>query len=154
MSSRDVLETLQSNIGNEIGVAPWVTVTQKDIELFADVTRDHQYLHVDKERAERSVFGGTIAHGFFSLSLLSYFAFEGCGCEVPGATMSINYGFDRVRFLSPVPVGSRIRARSKLLSVKEKDAERLLITQEVSVEIEGQELPALAATWLTLYAFE
>ena len=105
-------EQLTDAVGQEIGVSPWFEVTQSDVNLFADVTRDHQFIHVDQQLAAQTPFGGTIAHGFLSLSMLSHFAEAGCGVGLDGAKMGLNYGFDKVRFLMPVRVGSRIRGRA------------------------------------------
>ena len=143
-------ETLQDHIGEEVGVSPWFEVTQQDVDTFARVTRDPQFIHVDPERAAQTPFGGTIAHGFLSLSMLSYFAMEGAGTTVAGAIMGINYGFDKVRFLAPVRVGKRIRGRSRLLSAEETRAGQFRFRQEVTVEIDGEDKPALVAEWITM----
>ena len=143
-------ETLQEYIGKEIGVTDWMEVTQDDINTFADVTRDPQFIHVDPERAAQTPFGGPIAHGFFSLSMLSYFAIEGAVAGIEGALMGINYGFEKVRFLAPVPIGSRIRGRSTLVSAEERNPGQFLLRHSVTVDIEGQDKPALVAEWLTM----
>lgn len=143
-------ETLQDHIGEEVGVSPWVEITQENVNTFADVTLDPQFIHVDPERAAQTPFGGTIAHGFLSLSMLSYFALEGTGTSVEGAVMGINYGFDKVRFIAPVRVGKRIRGRSKLLSGEEKNPGQFLFKQQVTIDIDGEDKPALIAEWLTM----
>ena len=134
--------------GELTGVSPWFDVTQEMIDTFADATHDHQFIHVDPERARAETpFGGTIAHGFLSLSLLSAMIVT----AVPRpkeVAMGINYGFDKVRFLSPVAAGSRIRGHFKLADCIERKPAEILSTYEVTVEIEGSDKPALAATWL------
>ena len=143
------LERFLASIGTEIA-SPWRTVTQHMIDLFADATDDHQFIHVDPERAAAETpFGGTIAHGFLSLSLLSTFAYE----TVPpleGAEMGINHGFESVRFIAPVRTGSRIRARFKLADVKVRRSGWIQVTNDVSIDIENAPKPALTARWLTL----
>jgi len=136
-------------LGANLGTSDWLLIDQAKIDAFADCTLDHQFIHVDPVKAAQTPFGSTIAHGFLSLSLLSHFAGTvGCGFE--NAVMGINYGFDRVRFLTPVKVDSRIRARARLLDVQEKSPGQFLIKQEVSLEIEGEPKPALIAEWLTM----
>lgn len=132
----------------------WLTLDQAMIDAFADVTRDHQFIHVDAERARRETpFGGTIAHGFLTLSLLSGLA-EQCFPRIEGSIEMLNYGLDRLRFLNPVPSGSRVRAHFTLKSCELKAEGRLLIRYAVQVEIEGQERPALVADWLALVLFQ
>ena len=125
----------------------WHEVTQEQINQFADCTLDHQFIHVDPEKAKQTPFGGTIAHGFLSLSMLSHFA-ESFGLTIEGAYMGVNYGFDSVRFIAPVKVGSKIRAQSTLIEVIEKSPGRFMSKTEVTIEIEGEEKPALKALWL------
>lgn len=137
-------------VGQEIGVSDWFDVTQEDINTFADVTRDHQFIHIDPEKAADTPFGGTIAHGFFTMSMLSHFAENGCGISVQGAKMALNYGCDKVRFLQPVLVGSRIRGHSQLASVTEKKPGQFLFKSNMTVEIERSATPALIAEWLTM----
>ncbi|NVK10887.1 MAG: MaoC family dehydratase [Gammaproteobacteria bacterium] len=135
--------------GKETGVSSWIEVTQEKIDQFADATHDHQFIHVDPEQAAKTPFGSTIAHGFLSLSLLSAFSYENAlGLE--HTTMGVNYGFEKVRFLQPVKVGSRVRGRSVLKSAVEKRPGQFLLTWDVTVEIEGQDKPALKAEWLTM----
>ena len=140
---------LQSLIGTEIGTSEWLEIDQGRIDTFAEVTEDRQFIHVNKELAEKTPFGGTIAHGFLTLSLLSHFS-EASGLVIEGVKMGINYGFEKIRFLAPVPNGSRVRGRFFLKSVVEKKEGNFLITYQVSVDIEGSEKPALVADWLTL----
>jgi acyl dehydratase len=140
---------LQSLVGTEIGTSEWLEIDQGRIDTFAEVTEDRQFIHVNKELAEKTPFGGTIAHGFLTLSLLSHFS-EASGLVIEGVKMGINYGFEKIRFLAPVPNGSRVRGRFFLKSVLEKKEGNFLITYQVSVDIEGSEKPALVADWLTL----
>lgn len=136
-----VFEDLSARIGEEIGVGDWLEVDQHRIDTFADATDDHQWIHVDNEKAAAGPFGTTIAHGFLTLSLIVTLQPK---LEVPGVRMGINYGLDRVRFISPVPSGSRIRARSVLREVNEV-AGGLQVKQEVTIELEGSEKPACVA---------
>ena len=143
------LDEIRSRVGNEIGVSSWLTVDQARIDAFADATEDRQFIHVDAEAAARTPFGATIAHGFLSLSLLSRMGAE--AMLIPdGTRMAVNYGLDRVRFLAPVRSGSRVRARFTLDSVDEKAPGQILLRHTVTVEIEGEEKPALNAQWLGL----
>ncbi len=136
-------------IGTKFEPGPWITVDQKRINTFADCTEDHQFIHVDEKAAKDTPFGGTIAHGFLSLSLLSKMA-EGNGIIPENLVMGLNYGFDKVRFLAPVKSGKRIRANAEITDVNRKDDNRFLIKQTISVEIEGEATPALVAEWLTM----
>jgi acyl dehydratase len=149
MSQEIDLEDYRAQVGREIGVSQWVTVDQKRIDAFADVTDDHQYIHVDPARAAETPFGGTIAHGLLVLSLLSTMAYDALPV-IRGTVMGINYGFDRVRFTAPVPVGSRLRGRFVLSEVTSRSPEQVLTRFAVSVEREGADKPVLAADWLTL----
>ena len=143
------IEDIRSRVGDEVGVSSWLIVDQARIDAFADATEDHQFIHVDPEAAARAGFGGTIAHGFLSLSLLSRMAAE--AMLIPeGLKMAVNYGFGRVRFIMPVRSGKRIRGRFVLDSVEEKAPGQLLVGHKVTVEIEGEEKPALVADWLGL----
>jgi len=138
---------LSGLIGSEIGVSDWIKVDQDRINVFADVTEDHQFIHVNEEAAKMTPFGGTIAHGFLTLSLLSKFS-EGAGLVIEGVKMGVNYGFEKVRFLAPVPSGSNVRGKFVLKDAVEKKPGQFLLTYEVTVEIEGAEKPALIADWL------
>jgi acyl dehydratase len=138
---------LSSLIGTEIGVSRWFEVDQARIDAFAEVTEDRQFIHVDPEAAKATPFGGTIAHGFLTLSLASAMSYDAVQ-PLDGAVMGVNYGFDRLRFLAPVPAGSRVRGRFKLLSAEDKGGGRWLLKHELTVEIEGGDKPALIAEWL------
>ena len=143
------LEELHGRIGTQIGVSDWITIDQKRIDEFADVTEDRQFIHVDPNAAKETMFGGTVAHGFLSLSLLSRMAFD--VMLVPdNLKMAVNYGFDRVRFLAPVPVGARVRGMFTLTNVEEKSLGQLLVHHNVMVDIDVTEKPAVTADWLSL----
>jgi acyl dehydratase len=141
-------ETLKNYIGQDLGESEWLVIDQDRINQFADATLDQQFIHVDSEKAT-PLFGSTIAHGFLSLSLMA-------GLPAPqvapdNMTMAFNYGLDKVRFLTPVNVGSKVRTKAKLISVDDKGDGRYLVKNEVSMEIEGQEKPAYVAESLTMY---
>jgi acyl dehydratase len=143
------LDDIRSRIGEEIGVSGWLEISQQRIEEFADATEDRQFIHVDPAAAAQTPFGGTIAHGFLSLSMLSRMAAD--VMLIPDSTrMAVNYGLDRVRFIAPVRSGKRIRGRFVLDSVDEKAPGQILLRHTVTVEIEGEERPALTAEWLGL----
>ena len=143
------LEDIRRRVGDEEGVSAWMMVDQARIDAFADATEDRQFIHVDEELAARSPFGGTIAHGFLSLSLLSRMAAD--AMLVPdNSNLFINYGCDRVRFLAPVRAGTRVRGRFTLESVEERAPGHILLRHLVTVEIENEDKPALSAQWLTL----
>lgn len=143
------LESIRSRVGDEVGVSGWLAVDQARIDSFADATEDRQFIHVDPDAAAQSPFGGTIAHGFLTLSLLSRMAAD--GILIPeGAKLVVNYGLDRVRFLTPVRSGKRVRGRFVLDGVDEKAPGQILLRHLVTVEIEGEDKRALSATWLTL----
>ena len=143
------LAEIRNRIGSEVGVSSWLTMDQQRINEFADATEDRQFIHTDPEAAARTPFGGTIGHGFLSLSMLSRMAAE--AMLVPDSIkMAVNYGLDRVRFIAPVRSGKRIRGRFRLDSVDEKAPGQLLLRHTVTVEIEGEEKPALTAEWLGL----
>lgn len=143
------LEEIQSKVGTEIGVSDWIVVDQHRIDRFADVTEDRQFIHIDPEAAAKTVFRGTIAHGFLSLSLLSRFG-EDAFLQPPGVRMGVNYGFDRVRFIAPVRAGKRVRGRIVLKSAEERKPRQWEFHHDVTVEIEGEEKPALTAEWIGL----
>jgi acyl dehydratase len=143
-------DQLDDYIGKEFGPTDWVEMTQEKINTFADVTQDHQFIHVDIEAAKQTPFGGTIAHGFFTLSLLAFF--QGQANIIPeGVVMAVNYGLNKVRFLQPVRSGKRVRGRVKPVSFVEKAPGTILATYEVSVEIEGETKPALIAETLAMF---
>lgn len=134
-------------VGADLGVSEWLHVDQAKIDAFADTTGDHQFIHVDPVRAAQTPFGGTIAHGFLTLSLVASMMPERA-VVLQGIKMGVNYGFEKVRFLQPVRSGSRIRARHRLKSIDDKGSGRFLLNTEVTVEIEGVDKPALIADWL------
>lgn len=143
---------LPSLIGQEVGVSRWITVDQARIDAFARITEDEQFIHVDPERARATPFGGTIAHGFLTLSLAS--AMAEAVEPLDGVVMGVNYGFDKLRFLAPVRSGSRVRGRFKLMSAEDKGSQdgvtRWLLKHELTVEIDGGDKPALIAEWLSM----
>lgn len=155
MSARDkALLAAQEQIDTEIGVSNWITVDQRMIDDFAKATHDAQWIHVDPERAAaQSPFGGTIAHGFLTVSLASRFAYD-CFDMLPGQEMAINYGMNKLRFLKPVRAGSRLRGRFTLQRAIAKKPTNMLRTKLLTVEIEGEKSPALIAEWLGLAVFE
>lgn len=140
-------EELLGSAGQSLPVTDWFTVTQSQIDAFADCTHDHQFIHTDPQQAAQTPFGGTIAHGFLSLSMLSYFA-QSFGLEVNGAQMGINYGFNKVRFISPVKVDSRIRCHARVVEVTEPNPNQFYVTYDVTIELEGNDKPALVAQWI------
>ena len=144
-------ELFKASEGREEGAGEWFQVDQKRIDQFGDVTIDHQFIHVDPEKAKAGPFGTTIAHGFLTLSLLTHLDGsipKGDPARYQGAMMGINYGFDKVRFVSPVKSGSRVRARSRLAHVERK-GDWIQTTRTMTVEIEGEDKPALVADWIT-----
>ena len=151
---QDALDKLTPLIGTEVGVSSWVRVDQNMIDEFAVTTRDEQWIHVDPERAARETpFGGTIAHGFLTLSLASSFVYE-CFPTLPGQVMGINYGLNKLRFLSPVKAGAEIRGRFTLQGAKARSAAELMRENLLTIEIKGQDTPALVAEWLGLAIFD
>ena len=136
-------------VGTKYEPSEWIDITQDRINTFADCTEDHQFIHVDEEGAAKTPFGSTIAHGLLTLSLLPKLI-EGRGVAPENVVMGLNYGFDKVRFLAPVRVGKRVRGHIEILSVDQKDDNRFLIKQGISVEIEGEDTPALVAEWLNM----
>jgi acyl dehydratase len=147
------LEAYQNLVGHEVGVSSWHLVDQDRINLYADVIEDHQFIHIDPERARRETsFGATVAHGFLTMSLLSIMSYEVMPV-IQGTTMGVNYGFDKLRFVSPVRSGSRVRGRFKLTEAKLRKPNELQSRTNVTVEIEGEERPALVADWLGLIYF-
>lgn len=140
---------IQNYIGAQSDPSPWHTVTQEQINQFADCTLDHQFIHVDPERAKETPFGTTIAHGFLSLSMLSHFA-ASFNLVIKGVYMGVNAGFDKVRFVAPVKVDKRVRGHSKVIAIDETKPGQFRFKTEVSVEIEGEDKPALVAEWITI----
>jgi acyl dehydratase len=143
------LEEIRAHVGEEIGVSSWLTVDQERIDAFAEATEDRQFIHTDPAAAAQTPFGATIAHGFLSLSLLSRMGSE-IFLAPEGVKMALSYGLDRVRFLAPVRSGKRVRGRFTLDSVEEKAPGQILFRYTVTVEIEGEDKPALTAQWLGL----
>ncbi|MCK1286042.1 MaoC family dehydratase [Bradyrhizobium sp. 44] len=147
------LQAYQAMVGKEIGVSSWHMVDQPRIDTYADVIEDHQFIHVDPERAKKeTAFGTTIAHGFLTMSLLSIMSYEVMPV-IAGTTMGVNYGFDKLRFISPVRSGKRVRGRFVLAEAKLRKPNELLSRTNVTVEIEGEDKPALVAEWLGLIYF-
>ncbi len=143
------LDEIRAKVGAEIGVSPWIEIGQQSIDNFADVTGDHQFIHVDPVAAAQTPFGGTVAHGFLTLSLLSQMAAS--VMYVPGdLKMAVNYGFEKVRFIAPVRSGKRVRGRFTLASMEEKKPGQWQFLHNVTVEIEGEDKPALTAEWIGL----
>jgi len=136
-------------VGKDLEPSSWMEITQQRVNQFADATNDHQFIHVDPEKAAQTPFGGPIAHGFLTLSLISHLTAEK-SLKPEGLIMGINYGSDKVRFLHPVRVGSRIRAQQKILEVSEKNPGQWLIKTAVTIEIENVEKPALIAEFLAM----
>ena len=140
------IRELESRVGEEVGVSPWVEITQERIDTFARAIEDFQWIHVDKARAKNSPFGGTIAHGFLTLSLLSHLSES--TFSFSDRKMGVNYGLNRVRFTSPVPSGSRVRARFTLARFEHIETRGVQVTWNVTIEREGAAKPALVAEWI------
>jgi acyl dehydratase len=152
MSVATVLQEMEKLIGKEVFVSDWTQVTQEQINKFADSTKDHQWIHVDAEKAAKGPFGKTIAHGFLTLSHLPFFSYQ-VPLKFEGAKMSINYGLDKVRFINPVVSGAKIRDRIVMSALEEKPGDRILMTQTHTIEIEGQDKPACIAQALAMIFF-
>jgi len=147
------LATYQKMVGHEVGVSSWHLVDQNRINVYADVIEDHQFIHVDPERAKKeTTFGTTVAHGFLTMSLMSIMSYEVMPV-IEGTTMGVNYGFDKLRFISPVKAGSRVRGRFRLMEAKLRKPKELQSRTNVAVEIEGEDRPALVADWIGLIYF-
>ncbi len=142
------VDELRGAVGSRIGEGDWLTIDQSQVDMFADATDDHQWIHVDEEKAKAGPFGTTIAHGFLSLSLLPSLVAR--IYKIDNVRMGVNYGLNKVRFTSPVPVGSKVRGVVDLLDVTDAKGGAVQLTTKVTVEIEGSERPALVAEWLTL----
>lgn len=143
------LDEYRGLVGSDLGVSDWVLVDQARIDAFAEVTGDHQFIHVNPELAAQTPFGTTIAHGYLTLSLCSVFAY-GVMPGIVGTRMGVNYGLNKVRFMAPVKSGSRVRGRFTLVDVVQRPDGAWQTTTNVTVEIEGEAKPALAAEWITL----
>jgi acyl dehydratase len=146
-------EELQEYVDKPLEPSAWVCIDQDMINDFADATMDHQFIHVDEERAAQTPFGATIAHGYLTMSLISHFLGE-CAIRPENTIMGINYGSDKVRFLQPVKVNSEIRAQATLLSVSDKAPGQVLVKTGITIEIKGEEKPALVAEILSLYILQ
>jgi len=144
-------QELKTKVGQHLGTSEWVLVDQDMINKFADATGDHQFIHVDEEKAKLTPFGGTIAHGFLTLSLIPMLGQKTDAPKIEGIKMGVNYGGNKVRFLSPVRSGKRVRSHVKLLELDEKRPGQWQQTNEITVEIEGEEKPALIAEWITQF---
>jgi acyl dehydratase len=143
-------QELQAKTGEVIGVSDWFDVTQERINMFADATGDHQFIHIDEEKAKMTPFGGTIAHGFLTLSLLPVLGAMTEGARISGVKMGVNYGGNKTRFISPVRAGKRVRAHTKLVELVEKRPGQWQQTNEITIEIEGEDKPALITEWITM----
>ena len=144
-------QEMKELVGKPLGTSEWVLVDQEMINKFADATGDHQFIHVDAEKAKLTPFGGTIAHGFLTLSLIPMLGASTDGPKIGGIKMGVNYGGNKVRFLAPVRSGKRVRSHAKLLELDEKRPGQWQQTNEVTIEIEGEEKPALIAEWITQF---
>ena len=147
------LAAYRAMVGHEIGVSSWHLIDQSRIDVYADVIEDHQFIHVDPERARKeTAFGGTVAHGFLTMSLMSIMSYEVMPV-IEGTTMGVNYGFDKLRFISPVRAGRRVRGRFTLAEARLRKDKELQSRTNVTVEIEGEVKPALVADWIGLIYF-
>jgi acyl dehydratase len=147
------LASYQAMVGREVGVSSWHLIDQNRSNLYADVIEDHQFIHVDPERAKRETpFGTTVAHGFLTMSLMSIMSYEVMPV-IEGTTMGVNYGFDKLRFIAPVRAGSRVRGRFTLAEARLRKDKELQSRTNVTVEIEGEDKPALVADWIGLIYF-
>ena len=144
-------QELQTRVGEHLGTTDWGVVDQDRINKFAEATGDFQFIHIDEEKAKLTPFGGTIAHGFLTLSLIPMLGASTDGPRIAGVKMGVNYGGNKVRFLSPVRAGKRIRSHVKLLELEEKRPGQWQQTNEVTIEIEGEEKPALIAEWISQF---
>ena len=141
-------QELQTKVGEHLGTSDWVLVDQEMINKFADATGDHQFIHIDEEKAKMTPFGGTIAHGFLTLSMIPYLSANSDLPKVEGVKMGVNYGGNKTRFISPVKSGKRIRGHWKLLELVEKRPGQWQQTHEITIEIEGEDKPALITEWI------
>ena len=146
-------QELQTKVGEHLGTSEWVLVDQDRINKFAEATGDFQFIHIDEEKAKLTPFGGTIAHGFLTLSLLSAMNYD-CVPRIVEQTMGINYGFEKVRFMTPVKSGARVRGRFVLAEARFRGAGMVTIRYDVTVEIEDEQKPALTADWITIIQFD
>jgi acyl dehydratase len=144
-------EELLAKVGQNVGSSPWMLIDQAMVNMFADATGDHQFIHIDEEKAKLTPFGQTIAHGFLSLSLMPKLSAEADLPRLEGIKMGVNYGGNKTRFLAPVKVGKRVRGHFKMLSLEEKRPGQWQQEMEYSLEIEGEDKPALIAEWITQF---
>ena len=147
MSPQDLAE----KVGETIGTSEWVEMSQERINQFAEATGDHQFIHVNEEAAKMTPFGGTIAHGFLTLSMIPYLTQQSDVPRPDGIKMAVNYGGNKTRFLNPVKSGKRIRGHWKLLGMEEKRPGQWQHTVEITIEIEGEEKPALICEWMSMF---
>lgn len=147
------IEQMKARVGTEVFLSDWEQINQDRINTFADCTGDHQWIHVDEEKAAQGPFGKTIAHGFLTLSLIPYFTTSSSGIAPEGVKFAVNYGMNKVRFISPVRAGSRVRDRAVLSGLEEKPGGALLMSVTHTIEIEGQEKPACVAEMLFMLYF-
>ena len=152
MANTITREGMQAAIGQELGCSDWFIMDQARINAFADTTEDHQFIHIDPVRAAGTIFGGTVAHGMLTVSMMSGMAYSALPV-MEGMSASVNYGFDKVRFITPVRSGKRIRGRFTLRDTQVRGGEKLMCTLDAVVEIDGEERPAMTAEWLILYVF-
>jgi len=150
MAAEVTRQELERRIGEQLGVSDWFSIDQERVNRFADVTLDHQFVHVDPERARATPFGGTIAHGLLTLSLIVHLCIDFVP-KLKNTTLLVNYGFDKVRFSAPVKVGSRIRGVGRLTEVSERRPGQVILKIDVTIEIENEKKPALVAEWLSLH---
>jgi len=150
MTAAVTLAEMKDLIGRELGLSRWFLIDQKRIDAFAEATEDWQFIHVDPEAAKATPFGGTVAHGFLTLSMLSAMAYDALP-KVAGVAMGVNYGFEKLRFVAPVRAGKRVRGRFRLDALTRRSGKEWQSRKAVTVEIEGEEKPALVAEWLSLY---
>lgn len=150
MAAQVAWQDLVQRIGEDLGSSAWLPIDQDRVNRFADVTLDHQFVHVDPERARATPFGGTIAHGLLTLSMIVHLCLPFVP-QLKGTQLVVNYGFDKVRFSAPVKVGSRIRSRTRLADISERRPGQVLVKLDVTIEIEDEEKPALVAEWLSLH---
>ena len=143
------LDEIKTYVGKEIGVSDWFELDQKRINAFADLTEDHMFLHVNPEAAKATPFGGTIAHGLLTLSMMPVMAYQAMP-GVSGTKMGVNYGYNKVRFMAPVKSGKRVRGRFGVKAVEPQSGGRMQIVHDVAIEIEGESKPAIAAEWITM----
>jgi acyl dehydratase len=141
-------QEVKAKVGQQIGTSEWVEMSQERINMFAEATGDHQFIHIDPDKAKLTPFGGTIAHGFLTLSMIPYLSANSDLPKVDGVKMGVNYGGNKTRFISPVRSGKRIRGHWKLLALEEKRPGQWQQTHEITIEIEGEDKPALITEWI------